>query len=532
MDGTGERLSGSWIAPAAIVCLVLGVATLGTLVLTVQHDVGSETRQEDPNTQITHAYQGAHFWAGQEEALERQYRLHPSAAVLLLHARAEKHLSADLRAGLALNRDALRRSSVLRMHETTTFIVGVIAIVLALLLTGSLGLLVRRNRRARTAMLAAEVERLSHLVITDPLTELPNHRAFHEDLTEEIQHAARTGVPISLVMLDLDDLNAVNHAHGHQAGDEQLRALAKAIAATQRVTDRAYRIGGDEFAVILPATREWAAFQFAQRLRATLEQREEGVVRETAGISQALSFRPKDELIHEADLALLTAKRSQQNVAVYTAEMEPGHRSAAAVEDEHHTRTLAGALALAVDAKDASTRSHCQTVSTLCAVIVTELGFDSEEVGRIRLAGLLHDVGKIGIPDAILKKPAGLTAPEYEQMKTHSLLGYDIVQAADMPIEAHWVLHHHERIDGRGYPDGLAGKDIPLESRIIHVADAFEAMTSDRPYRTAPGQQFAVEELERSIDTQFDSRVVAALLRVLDQRAGSAPITPPTAVPA
>ena len=100
----------------------------------------------------------------------------------------------------------------------------------------------------------------------------------------------------------------------------------------------------------------------------------------------------------------------------------------------------------------------------------TELGFGPEEVGRIRLAGLLHDVGKIGIPDAILKKPAELTAKEYEQMKTHSLLGFDIVQAADMPIEALWVLHHHERIDGRGYPDGLVGQDIPLQSRIIHVA--------------------------------------------------------------
>jgi diguanylate cyclase (GGDEF)-like protein len=532
MDGAGARFPGRGVVPAAIVCLALGVATLGTLALTVQHEVGTETRRSDPDAQITSAYTSAHFWAGREESLEHSYRLTPTAALLAQHASAERHLNTDLATVLVLNRDALARSSVLRSHERTTFTVGVIAIVLALLLTGSLALLIRRQRHARTAMLAAEVERLSQLVVTDPLTDLPNHRAFHEDLAEEMRHAARTGVPTSLVMLDLDDLNAVNHAHGHQAGDEQLRALAQAIAATQRATDRAYRIGGDEFAVILPATREWAAFQFAQRLSAMLEQRQEGVVRETAGISQALSFRPKDELIHEADLALLSAKRSQQNVAVYSAEMEPGHRAAATVEDEHHTRTLAGALALAVDAKDAYTRSHCQTVSTLCAVIVTELGFDAEEVGRIRLAGLLHDVGKIGIPDAILQKPAGLTALEYEQMKSHSLLGFDIVQAADMPIEAHWVLHHHERIDGRGYPDGLAGKDIPLESRIIHVADAFEAMTSDRPYRTAPGQQFAIEELQRNINTQFDARVVAALLRVLDQRVASTPPATPVAVPA
>jgi HD-GYP domain-containing protein (c-di-GMP phosphodiesterase class II) len=208
-------------------------------------------------------------------------------------------------------------------------------------------------------------------------------------------------------------------------------------------------------------------------------------------------------------------------------EMELYKQAAAAVEDEHH-RTLAGALALAVDKKDASTRSHSQAVSTLCAVIETELGFQPDQVARIRLAGLLHDVGKIGIPDAILQKPTKLNAEEYEQMKTHSVLGHDIVQAADMPIEANWVRHHHERIDGGGYPDGLAGQDIPLESRIIHVADAFEAMTSDRPYRVAPGEQFAVQELQRNVDTQFDSGVVAALLRVLDHHAADAPIIPPS----
>jgi HD-GYP domain-containing protein (c-di-GMP phosphodiesterase class II) len=236
------------------------------------------------------------------------------------------------------------------------------------------------------------------------------------------------------------------------------------------------------------------------------------VVTETKRLSQLVVSDPLTEpqshrALHE-DLA--------QALELY-------EQSAAAAEDEHH-RTLAGALALAVDTKDASTRSHSQTVSTLCAVIETELGFQPDQVRQIRLAGLLHDVGKIGVPDAILQKPAKLNAEEYKQMKTHSVLGHDIVQAADMPIEARWVLHHHERIDGDGYPDGLAGEDIPLESRIIHVADAFEAMTSDRPYRVAPGEQFAVGELRRNADTQFDSDVVAALLRVLDRRAAGAPI--------
>ena len=173
--------------------------------------------------------------------------------------------------------------------------------------------------------------------------------------------------------------------------------------------------------------------------------------------------------------------------------------------------TLASALALAVDAKDSYTRSHCQTVSQLCAVIAAELGLDGERVARIRLAGLLHDVGKIGVPDAILNKPAALTDAEFEVMKRHSLLGGDIVEAAEMHDEARWVRHHHERFDGSGYPDALAGDEIPLESRIILVADAFEAMTSDRPYRKAPGMEFAVGELQRHAGAQFDPDVVRAV---------------------
>ncbi len=170
-----------------------------------------------------------------------------------------------------------------------------------------------------------------------------------------------------------------------------------------------------------------------------------------------------------------------------------------------------------MDAKDSYTRSHCQTVSQLAALIATELGFTGDRLARMRLSGLLHDVGKIGVPDMILNKPAALTDDEYVTMQAHATLGYEIVQAAGLPQEARWVRHHHERVDGRGYPDGLAGDAIPLESRIILVADAYEAMTSDRPYRKAPGQAFAVQELQRGAGTQFDTHVVEALCRVLDR---------------
>ena len=398
----------------------------------------------------------------------------------------------------------------------------VIAYALGLGLIALFGLFIvrisNRLQRARTA----EFESMAHMASTDPLTGLRNHRAFHEDLTRELQRAGRGPTALSLVMLDLDDLKAVNDRLGHQAGDERLRALADALRTTHRAGDSAFRIGGDEFAVVLTGTRSWGALEFVQRLAIELKRNAPGAT-VTAGITEALDTRDKDVLIREADLALITAKRTDQSVAIYVDDMHAAPDVVIA-EDAHHTQTLANALALAVDAKDSYTRSHCQTVSQLCVLIATELGVDSEKLARIRLAGLLHDVGKIGIPDSILHKPSALTDEEYEQMKSHSILGAAILEAADMRIEAAWVRHHHERIDGGGYPDGLAGSEIPLESRIILVADAFEAMTSDRPYRIAPGQSYAIDELSHHAGTQFDPDIVQALVRRLDNAGARAPL--------
>jgi diguanylate cyclase (GGDEF)-like protein/putative nucleotidyltransferase with HDIG domain len=575
----------------SVACLLAGLTALAAFALSAQHGVVSEAKRADTATRLATVYQDARFWVGQNESLERKYRVEPSPAVLVAFKEAGVKLVADLRelaavdgsppvkamvvhllqvhqgyeqatrrmfaavfsgniqlirylditvtdpiftvmqtdvygGASAASRNALRQSATLRKNESEAFDAGVLAVVVAIGLVGIQGLVVRRYRRAGMRMRAAELKRLSLQAITDPLTALGNHRAFHQDLTNEIQRTARAGVPLSLVLLDVDDLKEVNDSFGHQAGDEQLRALGTAIASVRRASDRAYRIGGDEFAVILPSIGSWGAVQFAQRLQATLERLGARRVHVTAGIAQALELRPKDELINEADRALITAKRSDQAVALYAPDMDPFEQSSVEEKDEHHSRTLAGALALAVDAKDPYTQSHCQTVSNLCAAIATELGFDAERLRHVRLAGLLHDVGKVGIPDAILQKPTKLSAPEYEQMKTHTVLGEGIILAADMPLEARWVRHHHERIDGCGYPDGLTDRAIPLESRIIHVADAFEAMISDRPYRKAPGERFAIEELRRHAGTQFDQDVVDALLRALGDSPASEPLTP------
>ena len=419
--------------------------------------------------------------------------------------------SASTAAGLAHAAEARRLQGNILVATTFAFAIGIG-------LLAALTRLLLRLRGRLAAARTAEVARLAQIAMTDPLTGLRNHRAFQEDLARELGRVGRTGEPLALALLDVDDLKLANDTDGHQAGDERLQALADAIRATQRATDCGYRIGGDEFAVILPGARALGAMEFAQRVRARTRDGAGGgpAFTATAGVAEALALRSRDDLVREADLALIGAKRVRQDVAIYGPDLETV-ADADGGADEHHTRTLASALAHAVDAKDSYTRSHCQTVSQLAATVAAELGFTGERLGRMRLAGLLHDVGKIGVPDAILNKPAKLTDGEYAVMQRHALLGADIVRAADLPNEARWVRHHHERYDGGGYPDGLCGDGIPLESRIILVADAFEAMTSDRPYRRAPGQEFAIAELRRNAGTQFDPAVVDALCRVLDR---------------
>jgi diguanylate cyclase (GGDEF)-like protein len=365
----------------------------------------------------------------------------------------------------------------------------------------------RRLVRARRD----ELKRLSKAALTDSLTGLGNHRSFHEDLERELARRARSGTCFSLVMLDLDGLKQINDRLGHQAGDERIRAVADCLLATMRTTDAAYRTGGDEFMVLLPDERAWGALEFARRLHEEAQRhRTEPAL--TCGIAESVAFETADTLLRRADLALYDAKRSRRRIVLYADGLAPKpvvRPEGQALRREH--RLLATALARAVDAKDVGTRNHCETVSELCVLIGQALGLDADRIERLRLAGLLHDVGKIGVSDEILRKPGQLDADEAAQMSGHVRIGHAIVGSAELEEEARWVLHHHEHFDGSGYPDGLRGDDIPPESRIILVADAFEAMTADRPYRLARPVHEAVAELDRLAGTQFDPVCVDAL---------------------
>ena len=209
---------------------------------------------------------------------------------------------------------------------------------------------------------------------------------------------------------------------------------------------------------------------------------------------------------------MYAAKDSHRRIVIYSDGLEAASAKASPVEaTRHQHRIMATALARAVDAKDAATRNHCETVSELCALMAQQLGLDAERIEELRLAGLLHDVGKIGVADAVLLKPDELDDLELGEMRNHVIIGHTIVSAAELEKQAHWILHHHEHFDGGGYPDALRGDEIPLESRIILVADAFEAMASDRPYRVGRSDADALTELTRHSGTQFDPMCVEAL---------------------
>jgi diguanylate cyclase (GGDEF)-like protein len=567
-----------WVARGCVGGLLAVLCFLAGFSLLTENDLAGRAAAAQRATRLGQLYGDARFWVGQEESLERKYRLEPSPTVLRLHTAAATNLTRDLSEIGRTDRSAGTQQLVARLlrqqrryaqateemfdaveHHNTPLVIHYdhqvvdpifSAIETAVFARSDLSarralhqadLLRDRTRSARTAITVAfaaglllltafssillglrrrvsaahrsEIERLASAALTDSLTGLGNHRAFQEDVANALRDQVRSLGSVTLIMLDLNGLKAVNDAHGHQAGDDRLRLLAEALAETFRDGDSTYRVGGDEFAVILPGISAWDALEATQRLQTVLGNH---AIEVTAGIAECSQARETDDFIRDADLALIAGKRRHEAVTLYSPELQPSTGVMDIDRDADHTSSLSAALALAVDAKDSYTRSHCQTVSQLCVLIATELALDPPLIGQMRLAGLLHDVGKIGIPDAILTKPAPLTDAEYEQMKRHSVLGEEIAAAAGLSIEADWIRHHHERYDGNGYPDGLGGRDIPLQSRIILTADAFEAMTSDRPYRETPGREFAIAELRRHAGTQFDPRIVQALCRALE----------------
>ena len=360
--------------------------------------------------------------------------------------------------------------------------------------------------------------RAMRLALTDPLTGLGNHRHFHERLERELAEAERSGREFSLCLVDVDDFKRINDLFGHPSGDRVLSRLAT----TWRQNGEAFRLGGDEFALLLPDYDENEGIQTASAIIeriAELELDHVGSVTVSAGVATFPRQAPdRGELIRLADSALYWAKENGKNrVHVYrpdVVELAELRRLATGPDRAARFRAAAS-LAKAVDLRDTYTGSHSARVAELAARVAARLGLDQEQIELSRLAGSLHDLGKLAIPEEILRKPGPLTGPERLVLERHPQIGFRMLDSLGIDPVAKWILHHHERWDGTGYPDRLPGPEIPLGARIIFVVDAFDAMTSDRVYRGRLTQDHALAELERCAGTQFDPNVVAALAEEL-----------------
>jgi diguanylate cyclase (GGDEF)-like protein/putative nucleotidyltransferase with HDIG domain len=381
-------------------------------------------------------------------------------------------------------------------------------------------------------LIAVLKERVRHLLgqladaaRTDPVTGLHNRRGFEEAMAVEIERARRGGHRVTLLMGDLDHFKRVNDRLGHAAGDAALARVGRILDGGKRQIDYAARAGGEEFAVILPDTDAREAYVVAERLRSAVETEfaaELVPITFSFGIAAHPEHGPTaDALLDAADRALYAAKELGRNRAViFSPEIASVSATGVGARAREVQLETLLALAQALDLRDAGTGDHSQTVGRYCEALARELGLPPARTERVRLAGVLHDIGKIGLSDVVLRKPGPLDPDEWAEMRRHPELGARILGSGEFDDIRPWVLGHHERWDGRGYPAGTGGEDIPLEARIVAVADAFEAMTADRTYSQSMGREAALDELRRNAGGQFDPTVVRAFMRIAQRPEG------------
>jgi diguanylate cyclase (GGDEF)-like protein/putative nucleotidyltransferase with HDIG domain len=373
--------------------------------------------------------------------------------------------------------------------------------------------------RKRIADLEAALQRRGR----DALTTVLRIEAFREQLVDELQRTRRRGLRGALVVLQVDRLADVHRDHGFAAGDAMLSALVEALRAGTRAEDVIGRTGDDRFALLLREAGESATSACVGRLLGDLQMLEVGPIRGiSASAGVALFGGGEDDdpvaLFETAGRALADAQAAGGGRAVIAA----GDGDGLGVSAELHRRDAVEALAIALLERDRYTGEHSESVVDMAVAVARGLGLSSAQIEDIRAGALLHDIGKVGIPDAILNKPGPLTPDERSVMAEHPVIGERILRGIGgfAPV-ADIVRHEHESFDGSGYPDGLAGEEIPIGSRIILACDAYHAMTSDRPYRSRMSHADAFHELRRCAGRQFDPNVTAALVsRLYHQRAG------------
>ncbi|MDH7601114.1 MAG: diguanylate cyclase [Armatimonadota bacterium] len=404
-----------------------------------------------------------------------------------------------------------------RSHQLTFFAWEIFCVAIALLLGSFFQKEVMNRRRA---------EEQANI---DGLTGVYNHRFFQERLTAEIERANRFRRVLSIIMLDIDNFKHYNDTWGHQAGDKLLVLFAALCGQCIRSIDFLARYGGEEFIIILPETTETEAFNVAERIRQTTERETEAALGPGKGttVSAGIACYPKHgftrhALILSADAALYSAKRSGKNrTCIYESDQHRPYRAASShvksIVSEEDLEAIE-ALSAAVDAQTTCYNGHSSAVSNHAVLLGERLGLSPSELGSLRVAAMLHDIGTLGTPREILEKCTPLLQDEWKLIERHPGLGSRILaRLQEMPAIGPAVRHHHERYDGKGYPNGLAGKEIPLFARIIAIADAYDAMTHPRPYRPALSQTEAIQELRRCAGTQFDPDLVEEFIAALEE---------------
>ena len=372
---------------------------------------------------------------------------------------------------------------------------------------------------------ARQYESMQMLAERDSVTGLLNHRGFHDRLDQELQRAQRTGTQFSLIMMDLDNFKLFNDTYGHPVGDDVLRDVGSLLKEALRASDVVGRYGGDEFAAILPDTGGGGSVELAHRLRAHIYdhpfESPDGLpipLHLSYGVATyPVDARSSNELVGFADANMYLSKEKGGDM-VTASEIGP---------DEPGTEFATGGifgvldgLVTAVDKKDRYTRRHSEDVTDHAVMLAKYLSLSEESQRTLRIAGLLHDVGKVGVPDAILQKPGRLTVDEYDVVKHHVQLSELIIkEVPNLSEVVEAVGAHHERFDGTGYPRGLQGEEIPRLGRILAVADAYSAMTTDRPYRKAMSHAEAKAELLGVAGTQLDPELVYAFVAAIEGQA-------------
>ena len=371
------------------------------------------------------------------------------------------------------------------------------------------------------AQLYARLEQKSRI---DELTGLFNRRYFEERLKEELSRHSRYGDVFSIFMLDLDNFKAYNDVYGHPAGDILLGQIGKITKSSVRNVDQAFRYGGDEFVVILPQTVRDAAYVVAERVRRQIaEEMARRAIAVTCSIG--LASYPEDgmlsgELVDVADTALYHAKRTGGNRIFLSSKIlpkPPYHAGTPEIGTRPGTLSEVYDIASAAEAKDPYTYGHSKKVNIYAVALAEAIGLSPDEVSALSAAALLHDIGKVGIPDKVLNKKGKLTKEDWETIKAHPKLGANIISTIPrLAPSVNSILYHHERWDGSGYPEGLKGEEIPLEARILAIADSFEAMTSARPYRPALSLEEVVTELRQGAGLQFDPKLVEVFIGIIE----------------